>query len=108
MDELCNDVSIAKPRPVVMINIMKVKEEEAWKKYSKACSCTLSFFSVIMSQILESGTPKSDYWDQFGLVQYDGRAGFCMMAMSKEYHQVFREKVDGLEDTHTYLTRKIV
>lgn len=106
MDELCNDVTIAKPGPEVMINIMKVKEEEAWEKYSLACA--LSFFPVIESQIWESGTPKSDYWDQVGLVQYASRAGFCRMVMSKEYHQVFREKVDGLEDTHTYLTRQIV
>jgi len=104
--ELCNDVTIGKPGPEVMINIMRVKEEETFKRYSLAC--LFSFFPVINTQIWEFGTPKSDYWHSVALVQYASRAGFCRMAQSKEYHEVFREKVNGLEDTHTYLTRQIV
>ena len=45
---------------------------------------------------------------QVALVQYSSRAGFCQMVNSKEYMGVFRDKVNGLEDTHTYLTRQIV
>ena len=62
VDELCNEVTVAKTGPEVMINIVRVKDEAPWTRYSKAC--TLSFFPVIQSEIWEMGTPKSDYWHQ--------------------------------------------
>jgi len=104
--ELCNDVTVAQAGPEVMINVMKVKKEEIFKKYSLAC--LFSFFPVINTSIWETGTPKSDYWDSLALVEYSSRAGFCKMVQSKEYRQVFLDKVNGLEDTHTYLTKQIV
>ena len=104
--ELCNDVTVAKAGSEVMINVMKVKKADIFEKYSMAC--LFSFFPVINTRIWEMGTPKSDYWDSLALVEYSSRAGFCKMVLSKEYQEVFMDKVQGLEDTHTYLTKQIV
>lgn len=104
--ELCNAVTMARPGAEVMINVMRVKQEDTFKRYSLAC--LFSFFPVIGSEIWESGNTKSDYWDSVALVQYPSRASFCRMVQSREYSKVFMDKVNGLEDTHTYLTRQIV
>merc|ERR1711971_927986 len=86
---------------MLMINVMKTKDEEAAKRYGDAC---FSFFPTIGTTIFFIGNARSDYWDTVALIEYESIDSFCTMAQSAEWRSVHHFKVDGYADTHTYMT----
>lgn len=41
-------------------------------------------------------------------MEYSSTGALCRMVESAEYQAVMQYKLDGLQDTHTYLTTKIL
>ena len=104
IEELCGDEKVLNETQV-MVNIIKVKNQEELMKYSLAV--VWNMFPTMESRIYVTGDPKSDYWDHVMLVKYKTRAALCEMVTSEEYAAVVGHKVNGVADAHTYLTRQI-
>ena len=104
IEELCGDEK-ALSETQIMVNIVKVKDEEELTKY--ALAVVWNMFPTLESRIYVTGDSKSDYWDHVTLVKYKTRAALCKMVTSEEYAAVVGHKIKGVSDGHTYLTRQI-
>jgi len=106
LETICTDEELASEEPDVMVNIIKFKNQEVFSKYNG--KVVMQMFPALDTSIFAGGFPKSDYWEQIGLIVYKNRASLCKMALSKEFREVLPYKQQGLEDTHTYLTTRIL
>ena len=107
IEKLCGQESIIAGgrKRMIMINVMKLKDSEEWKKYENEM---LKFLPQIGTQFFSRGAPDSEYWDDIALVSYRSRAKFCKMAISEEVRDVVQYKHKGLADTHTYMSYQII
>ena len=107
VEKLCSQESInaGGRKRMVMINIMKLNDAEAWKNYENAM---FKYLPQIGTQLFSRGEADSDYWNDIALVSYRSRAKFCEMGMSEEVRSVIHFKHKGLSDTHTYMTYQIM
>ena len=107
VENLCSTESIIAGgrKRMIMINVMKVDDPDAWKKYENAM---FNFLPQIGTQLFSRGSADSEYWDDVALVGYRSRAKFCEMAISEEVKNVAPYKRKGLSDTHTYITYQII
>ena len=98
--------------PVVMLNLLKFKEQaddaretgaEAYRQYSDAAVAMIEerggkvIWAGHADQIL-IGDPAED-WDQVLLVQYPSRAAFIDMVTQPEYEEAHAHRESGLERT---------
>ena len=107
IEKLCGQESIIAGgrKRMVMINVMKLKDLKAWKKYENAM---LKYMPQIGTHLFSRGAPDSEYWDDIALVSYRSRAKFCEMGISEEVGNVVQYKHKGLADTHTYMSYQII
>ena len=104
IEELCGDEK-ALGETQIMVNVVKVKDQEELTKY--ALAVVWNMFPTLESRIYVTGDSKSDYWDHVTLVKYKTREALCKMVTSEEYAAVVEHKINGVADGHTYLTRQI-
>jgi uncharacterized protein (DUF1330 family) len=76
--------------PVVMMNMLQLRDREAYKRYSvltmpliKARGGTVLWAGD--GEAVAFGDPQDDHWDYFVLVRYPSRAAFLDMMGSPEY-----------------------
>eukprot|EP00092_Neocalanus_flemingeri_P025910 GFUD01028078.1.p1 GENE.GFUD01028078.1~~GFUD01028078.1.p1 ORF type:complete len:252 (+),score=87.76 GFUD01028078.1:54-809(+) len=107
-EHLCTGENAKLAGAKVMVNIIKMDQnkKDALEAYNK--KVVFELFPKIGSFIFDSGTVDSDYWSMAALMQYQSVADLCRMVNSKEYMEVVKFKVEGLLDTHTYLTNQII
>ena len=106
-EKLCSQQSInaGGRKRMIMINVMKVHDSEAWKKYEFAM---FKYLPQIGTELFTRGVADSEYWDDVALVSYRSRAKFCEMAFSEEVFEVAPFKRKGLSNTHTYMTYQLM
>ena len=106
-EKLCSKESIIAGgrKRMIMINVMKQKDAEAWARYEKAM---LNYLPQVGTKLLSRGTVDSSYWDDIALVSYRSRAKFCEMALSEEVLEALPFKHKGLLDTHTYMSYQMI
>ena len=106
-EKLCSKESIIAGgrKRMIMINVMKQKDAEAWARYEKAM---LNYLPQVGTELLSRGTVDSSYWDDIALVSYRSRAKFCEMALSEEVLEALPFKHKGLLDTHTYMSYQMI
>lgn len=103
-DRICSEKERAVKGSMVVINIMKIKKQAAADKYTNTC---FNLFPSIGTQVFLVGKPRNEYWDMLALMEYSSRDNFCMMALSQEWGDASRNKVEGFQDTHTYMTTQV-
>ena len=107
VEKLCGQKAIIAGgrKRMIMVNVMKQKDAEAWAKYENAM---FKYLPQIGTELFSRGTADSSYWDDVALVSYRSRAKFCKMALSEELLKVLPFKHKGLLDTHTYMSYQII
>lgn len=105
-DTICSEEKLQKITADVIVNILKIKDEESMEIYQS--EIVGKMFPTIGTRIFTGGKPKSDYWDMIGLVKYKNRASLCRMVSSKEFNEKLPYKQKGVDDSHTYLTKQIL
>eukprot|EP00090_Calanus_glacialis_P013530 TRINITY_DN22201_c0_g1_i3.p1 TRINITY_DN22201_c0_g1~~TRINITY_DN22201_c0_g1_i3.p1 ORF type:complete len:191 (+),score=62.23 TRINITY_DN22201_c0_g1_i3:306-878(+) len=107
LDSLCSGQNVQEGGKV-MVNVVKINEKnkEALEKYNN--KVIFELFPKIGSFIFDMGKVDSDYWSMVALMQYQSVEEACRMVNSMEYAEVVKYKVEGLLDTHTYLTHQII
>ena len=104
--------------PVVMLNMLKLRDRAAYTRYSEA---TMPLIKARGGTVLWAGNgeavafgdAKTDHWDYVVLVRYPSRAAFLDMMGSREYAaaNVHREQAVEkhviLATTETYSKMKI-
>ena len=106
-EKLCGQQSIIAGgrKRMVMLNVMKQKDAEAWEMYEKTM---LKYLPQVGTELFSRGTVDSSYWDDIAVVSYRSRAKFCEMALSEEVLEALPFKHKGLVDTHTYMSYQII
>ena len=106
-EKLCGQQSIISGgrKRMVMVNVMKQKDAEAWAMYENAM---LKYLPQVGTELFSRGAADSSYWDDIALVSYRSRAKFCEMALSEEVLEALPFKHKGLLDTHTYMSYQII
>ena len=87
------------------MNIIKLKDVEAWEKYGDELS---KYLPSIEAKYISFGTADSFYWSQISLMSYASRTKFCEMIMSKEViTAALPMRHRGVNDSQTYTTFQI-
>lgn len=99
---MCNDKSLENAGPLVVVNLMKIKDPETLAKYTTPAA--FHFFPQLEVKLLLAGGPSVNYWDYIMLAEYGNQETFCRMAVSKEYADIVPHKAQALEDAQAYLS----
>jgi len=102
LDQVCNDKSLENAGPLVVVNLMKIKDPETLAKYTTPAA--FHFFPQLEVKLLLAGGPSVNYWDYIMLAEYGNQETFCRMAVSKEYADIVPHKAQALEDAQAYLS----
>jgi len=102
LQQVCDDKSLEKAGPLIVVNLMKIKDPEALAKYTTPAA--FHFFPQLDVKLLLAGGPSVDYWDYIMVAEYQSQESFCRMAVSKEYTDIVPHKARALEDAQAYLS----
>jgi len=102
LQQVCDDKSLEKAGPLIVVNLMKIKDPEALAKYSTPAA--FHFFPQLDVKLLLAGGPSVGYWDYIMVAEYVSQESFCRMAVSKEYTDIVPHKARALEDAQAYLS----
>lgn len=114
---------IADGKPVVMINLLRYRDQadygpesdakpctgrEAYQRYSQE---TLRFLTAIGAQVIWHGSakavilgPKTEQWDTAFLVRYPSKQAFLEMISNPDYQAVTKHRTAALEDSRLIAT----
>jgi uncharacterized protein (DUF1330 family) len=78
--------------PVVMVNLLRLRDREAYKRYSELAMPLIKARGGTVlwaghGEAVAFGDPASDHWDYIVLVRYPSRAAFVDMVGSPDYAQ---------------------
>ena len=107
-EHVCSDEAIhaATHKRLVVVNLMKQNDMEAWKEYENTMS---KYLSQVGTKVISMGDADSFYWTQVSLMSYTSRTKFCEMIMSKEViTDALPLRYKGLNDSQTYITFQIM
>ncbi len=121
MQQLRNDV--ARPGPLVMINLLRYRERAAYPAGFEATPCSgreayQRYVAVAAVKIAEVGgkilwtatvkmsviAPEGEEWDEALLVQYPSRAAFVTMVSQPDYLAAAVHRTAALADSRLLLT----
>ncbi len=121
MQQLSNDV--ARPGPLVMINLLRYRKQAAYPAGFEATPCSgreayRRYVSVAAVKIAEVGgkilwtatvkmsviAPEGEEWDEALLVQYPSRAAFVTMVSQPAYLAAAVHRTAALADSRLLLT----
>jgi len=102
LHQVCDDKSLEKAGPLIVVNLMRIKDPEALAKYTTPAA--FHFFPQLDVKLLLAGGPSVDYWDYIMVAEYQSQESFCRMAISKEYTDIVPHKARALEDAQAYLS----
>ena len=90
--------------PVVMVNLLKFKAEQAYERYGRAATAMVQerggrlLWLGRVEQVL-IGDVDGDAWDAVALVEYPSRQAFIDMVSTREYQAAHSHREEGLERT---------
>jgi uncharacterized protein (DUF1330 family) len=90
--------------PVVMVNLLKFKAEQAYERYGSAATSMVKerggrlLWLGRVDQVL-IGDVDADAWDAVALVEYPSREAFIDMVSTREYQAAHTHREEGLERT---------
>jgi uncharacterized protein (DUF1330 family) len=115
--------AVADGRPVVMINLLRFRDQadygpdsdatpctgrEAYQRYSQA---TMQFITAIGAQVIWYGSakgvlvgPRTERWDTAFLVRYPSKQAFLEMIGNPDYQAVTKHRTAALEDSRLIAT----
>ncbi len=96
-------------RPVVMLNLLKFKNEGGWEAYSRYIKESGPFLENVGAKLLYFGNAKEllygiETWDTVILVQYPSRKAFLKMVNNPDYLKVHSFREEALERAVLYAT----
>lgn len=114
---------VARPGPIVMINLLRYREHADYPPGSDAAPCSgreayRRYASVAVAKIAELGgkilwtavvkmpviAPEGEEWDDAILVQYPSRAAFLEMVSKPDYLAAAVHRTAALSDSRLLLT----
>ena len=107
-ENVCSDQAIhaATHKRLVVINIIKLRDAEAWEAYENELS---KYLPSIDAKYVSFGAADSFYWSQISLMSYASRTKFCEMIMSKEViTSALPLRHRGVNESETYTTFQIL
>jgi uncharacterized protein (DUF1330 family) len=83
--------------PVVMVNLLRLRDREAYKRYSELAMPLIKAHGGTVlwagnGEAVAFGDPSADLWDYIVLVRYPSRAAFVDMVGSPDYAQANLER----------------
>lgn len=103
--DICGNEARTSSEQIMIVNILKAKDgNDEFSIYEKAC--LMDLFPIVDARVHIAGEAVSNYWQRIALVEYP-RSGFCDMATSVEMQNIIEFKRRGLQDSQTYLTKRI-
>ena len=107
-ESVCSDEAIhaATHKRLVVVNIIKLKDSDAWREYEETMS---KFLPSIDTRYISFGAADSFHWSKISLMSYASRTKFCEMIMSNEVITAalpLRRK--GVNESQTYTTFQIL
>ena len=107
-ESVCSDEAIhaATHKRLVVINLIKLKDMEAWREYENTIS---KYLPSLDTRYVSFGVADSLHWSEVSFISYSSRTKFCEMMMSKEvitYALPSRHK--AVNESQTYTTFQIM
>jgi uncharacterized protein (DUF1330 family) len=98
--------------PVVMLNLLKFKQEGGQELYAKYVRESNKFVANVGGNVVYLGKPRellngSETWDVVMLVRYPSRKAFLQMANDPEYLKIHKLREDALDRVVLYATDEI-
>lgn len=95
--------------PVVMLNLLKFREQGGAASYARYMKEASSLISAVGGRMIYLGKAKElingdETWDVVLLVQYPSRKAFLKMANDPEYLKISKYREDALERAVLYAT----
>lgn len=96
--------------PIVMVNLLKFKEEGGVESYARYESIASRFVQELGGRLIYRGdylmpVIGGDDWDEILIVEYPSIAAFIEMQRNKEYQAAVPFRTDALVDSRLYLTK---
>ena len=96
-------------KPVVMLNLLKFKDEGGWEAYSRYIKESRPFLENVGAKLLYFGNAKellfgTETWDTVILVQYPSRKAFLEMVNNPDYLKIHSFREEALERAVLYAT----
>jgi uncharacterized protein (DUF1330 family) len=96
--------------PIVMVNLLKFKEEGGVESYAQYERTSLKFVQEVGGRLIYRGdylmpVIGDDDWDEVIIVEYPSIAAFIEMQRNKEYQAAVPFRTEALVDSRLYLTK---
>ena len=107
-ESVCSDQAIhaATHKRLVMINIIKLKDMDAWNEYENALS---KYLPSLDTKYISFGIADSFHWSEISFISYASRTKFCDMMMSKEViTYALPSRYRAVNESQTYTTFQIL
>jgi uncharacterized protein (DUF1330 family) len=94
------------PNPIVMVNLLKVKDQQELDQYSKTVFPLIAKHggSLVYSGPVAGTFIGDSDWDLVALVRYPNRKAFAEMILSEDYLAAAPHRVAGLERAEGIMT----
>lgn len=94
------------PNPIVMVNLLKVKDQHELDEYSKMVFPLIARHggSLVHSGPVAGAVIGDPTWDLVALVRYPNRKAFAEMILSEDYAAAAPHRVAGLERAELIMT----
>ena len=96
--------------PIVMVNLLKFKEEGGIESYARYERIASRFVQELGGRMIYRGeylmpVIGDDAWDEILIVEYPSIAAFIEMQRNKEYQAAVPFRTEALVDSRLYLTK---
>lgn len=109
-EQLAEIMKFPEGEAIVMLNLLKFSNEEAYGRYA---SVMLGFLKTFNARVLWAGEAAMTFigtadesWDKVILVEYPSRESFISMTSSSEYSEYNKDREAGLERMALVLCRQ--
>jgi uncharacterized protein (DUF1330 family) len=94
------------PNPIVMVNLLKVKDQQELDRYSKMVFPLIAMHggSLVYSGPVADTFIGDSTWDLVVLVRYPSRKAFAEMILSEDYTAAAQHRIAGLELAEGFMT----
>jgi uncharacterized protein (DUF1330 family) len=94
------------PNPIVMVNLLKVKDQQALDRYSRMVFPLIERYggSLVHSGPVADAVIGDSTWDLVAVVRYPSRKAFAEAALSEDYAAAAPHRVAGLERAELIMT----